>query len=340
MQAVGRAVLQRAGLGCPECGERLAEASGQLRCHPCGTAYPVVDGIPCFVEEDAVFEGAWSHSVRLPSAYRPLRWILSTFQYYGVTSYLRRLVRGEGNLILDLGCGGGQELLTLNGQVVGVDVSRTSLAQAARFYQAVLAADARRLPFASEVFDYVVSVFLLEHFEPALKDRVISEMVRVLKPGGRLVVYTDTDSDKRLVRWAKRFPDLYRKSFVDQAGHVGLESAVEVARRFELPALEDVRARPKNTSSIIFPMSWVAWFDSDYTRHSATVSAAVRVSRWLTAHKRLNQIAESAVLVANRASDLIMPSRCASHVLVTCRKRAPKQQQTSADGPTGTPRAS
>lgn len=307
-------------LDCPRCRGRLAESPERLRCGRCGRDYPIVDGIPCFAEVDEFFEGTWSHSVRLPSSRPVVRAFLSMFQYYGVTRYLSRLVAGDQNLILDLGCGGGQECLTLKGRVVGVDLSRQSLTQAGAFYDLVVAADARRLPFPSGVFDHVVSVFLLEHFEGARKDEVIREMARVLKPGGGLVVYTDTDSDKRLIRWAKRSPDLYRKYFIDQAGHVGLESAALVAGRFERSHMTQVRATPKNTSNAIFPMSWVAWFDNEYVRRATGVGAAVRISRWLVSRKRLNQVVESIVVAINAVSDLVMPSRCATHVLITCRK--------------------
>lgn len=52
--------------------------------------------------------------------------------------------------------------------------------------------DARRLPYADESFDKIVSISVIEHTDARL---CLKEMARALRPGGRLVVTVDIASD-------------------------------------------------------------------------------------------------------------------------------------------------
>ena len=102
----------------------------------------------------------------------------------------RALARSPGNA-LDVGCGEGRfcRLLRPHGvDVVGVDPTRALIA-AARDRDgsgAYLEAAAERLPFLHEAFDLVISYLSLIDildFQSA-----ISEMARVLRPGGTLLI--------------------------------------------------------------------------------------------------------------------------------------------------------
>jgi SAM-dependent methyltransferase len=105
---------------------------------------------------------------------------------------LERLL-GEGpGRCLDLGCGTGMELPTLDRlrwSIVGVDVSRDQLAvaqeRADQIGAALLEADAGRLPFADASFDAVASILTHTDFEDAAA--AFAEAARVLRPGGRFV---------------------------------------------------------------------------------------------------------------------------------------------------------
>jgi ubiquinone/menaquinone biosynthesis C-methylase UbiE len=103
-----------------------------------------------------------------------------------------------GLAVLDVGCGTGDDareiaaLVGLEGRVVGVDVSPTMIGEARK---RSLATDARiefiegsalALPYPDESFDRVRTDRVLVHLqEPA---RALAEMVRVVRPGGRVVV--------------------------------------------------------------------------------------------------------------------------------------------------------
>lgn len=104
----------------------------------------------------------------------------------------RRVSALEPRLVLDLCTGTGDLALALGDGVVGADFCLPMLALARRKAQQggrplrLCAADALRLPFADRSFDAVTVAFGVRNF--AAFDRGLAEMVRVLRPGGALVV--------------------------------------------------------------------------------------------------------------------------------------------------------
>lgn len=93
--------------------------------------------------------------------------------------------------VLDVGCGEGQVgrlAARVDGVelVVGVDPTWAQVAEAARRGRlGVALADAAWLPFAAGSFDAVVACLVFEHIEEV--DSAISEVARVLVPGGRFL---------------------------------------------------------------------------------------------------------------------------------------------------------
>lgn len=99
-----------------------------------------------------------------------------------------------GARVLDLGAGSGVAAdaalaaTGAGGHVVALDPSAALLAHARRHRVAPVAGSAPGLPFAPAAFDAVIASLVIGHFDsyrPALED-----LVRVLRPGGRLGVTT------------------------------------------------------------------------------------------------------------------------------------------------------
>ncbi len=120
----------------------------------------------------------------------------------GVTQWgLRHVTVGPGATILDVGCGGGRTIRRLAGMgrmVYGVDYSATSVAAARRSNADLIAAgrvDIRQagvsqLPFGDGSFDLVTAVETHYYWPDPVHD--FQEVLRVLKPGGTLLVIAET----------------------------------------------------------------------------------------------------------------------------------------------------
>jgi ubiquinone/menaquinone biosynthesis C-methylase UbiE len=120
----------------------------------------------------------------------------------------------EGETVLEIGCGTGHCLRQIaqdvgpSGEAYGIDLSAGMLRQSKqRLKKAdlgdrteLLCVDAANLPFGSSVFDAVFMSFTLELFDTPEIPRVLEQMERVLKPGGRLaVVSMSRDSGRSML---------------------------------------------------------------------------------------------------------------------------------------------
>jgi SAM-dependent methyltransferase len=95
-----------------------------------------------------------------------------------------------GKRILDVGCGLGMYVRAFrrfSDEVYGVDIDTEKVAEASQELPHIHAASAEALPFPDGFFDVVLSHEVLEHLGD--DRRGVEEASRVLKPGGRLVVF-------------------------------------------------------------------------------------------------------------------------------------------------------
>ena len=108
------------------------------------------------------------------------------------------LAAQPGEAVLDVGCGPGFYVAEIlgrigeSGRVTGVDTSAPMLAMAARRAGeaenvTLEEAPATDLPFEDASFDAAVSVQVLEYVDDV--ERAIAELRRVLRPGGRVVLW-------------------------------------------------------------------------------------------------------------------------------------------------------
>lgn len=96
--------------------------------------------------------------------------------------------------VLDVGCGTGRWLrryASLGFEATGVDATPQMLgvARTRGTTAPLVAGEANRLPFRDEQFDVVSDVTVIQHIPAALQPEALLEMTRVLKPGGRMILF-------------------------------------------------------------------------------------------------------------------------------------------------------
>ena len=124
---------------------------------------------------------------------------------------IRALSVSRGARVLDVATGTGDLAFAAaagGARVVGCDFAEAMVGLAHRKrgeargggMPAFQVARAERLPYASGSFDGVTSAFAMRNVLPALDD-VLDEMLRVLRPGGRVVILEFSEPRSRLLRW-------------------------------------------------------------------------------------------------------------------------------------------
>jgi ubiquinone/menaquinone biosynthesis C-methylase UbiE len=141
--------------------------------------------------------------------------------------------------VLDVGCGSSR--IIGSGKLVGLDIVLAKLRYARRYGNPLVHGSIFSLPFKDEAFDCVICSEVVEHV-PA-DEQVFSELVRVLQPGGRLILGTP-DYDRwrwRALEWAygKLSPGGYADEHITHYSRTNL-SAYLKARGLAVEAIEYV----------------------------------------------------------------------------------------------------
>lgn len=138
--------------------------------------------------------------------------------------------------VLEVGCGPGDVLLSLPPcRRLGLDISSTLLARARQRLGPgvpLVRGDAERLPFAAASLAGVVCSEVLEH--TLAPERVLRELARVLRPGGRAVVSIPEEALINRLKGLVRATGLHRLPGLRQAAQEGGgESGYRMARRMD-----------------------------------------------------------------------------------------------------------
>jgi SAM-dependent methyltransferase len=143
----------------------------------------------------------------VPERFRVTPWnIDAAWRYAAVVDELRDIWRDDLEIV-EIGSGSAGLTEWVEHPVTGVDVAfeRTAGSTAPLLRQ--VEGSATALPFADGSFDAVLCLEMLEHLPEADREPAVREMLRVLRPGGRLVAtFPAGDTARRLDAWLnKRF---------------------------------------------------------------------------------------------------------------------------------------
>ncbi len=126
-----------------------------------------------------------------------------------VMALLSELKARGVRLVLDAGCGAGRQLVPLAAagfRVLGIDRERTVLQELSPRLQTsqdaagLAQGDLKSLPLADSIFDFALSVNVINHGYARDVAEYCRELDRVLKPGGFLFIYVSPREFADLVR--------------------------------------------------------------------------------------------------------------------------------------------
>jgi ubiquinone/menaquinone biosynthesis C-methylase UbiE len=186
-------------LQCPTCGSRNLYVTAEgVHSPDCGVVYPFGDGWIDLLPRNAAYDYVSKYVAEEEQMADELdyRDLAPPLLAAGVRN--RALVRlldlRPGDVVLDNGCGNAK-FSAWNADRVRLMVGSdpvTLFADAAVEQVALAKADSRALPFAADRFDKAFSLDMLEHFPRPVINDYLRETARVLKPGGRLLIFSNT----------------------------------------------------------------------------------------------------------------------------------------------------
>ncbi len=228
-------------LACPKCfGEVSCEAQGRddeivegrLECAGCQQSYPIVAGIPRFVQQEnyaASFGYQWNR-FKLEQIDSANGTKLSATRFYAETGWTKDWLKGKW--LLDAGCGAGRFLdvaADSEAEVVGLDISNAI--DAARINLAVrknvhlVQASLYEPPFRPGVFDGCYCIGVVQHTPDP--QRTMRTLPRVLRPGG-LIAITAYERKRWTMLYAKYLLRTLTKRVDKQKLLAGIQGAMPV----------------------------------------------------------------------------------------------------------------
>jgi ubiquinone/menaquinone biosynthesis C-methylase UbiE len=204
-------------LCCPGCkGELSLEGTlddGRLSCPRCERSFPIGDGVARFITPQDL-EGLNRRFARFYERFSRYEGILEKLSFLPMggerkarMEILHRLELNAGR-VLEVSIGSGRNLPYLfessePGEVFGLDISGEQLKRCRRLIKKrgrrvdLFLGMAEALPFKAESFDTVFHVGGMNFFSD--KKKAIEEMIRVARPGSRIVIADESERVAQLV---------------------------------------------------------------------------------------------------------------------------------------------
>lgn len=220
-------------LACPFCGGSLEQADstaenirlGTLVCTRCRKRFSVEDGIPHFIQPEALT----GFNRRFSRMYDWFSWIYAAFSkvafaYIGMDEETGRReitdrLEPGGGRVLEVSIGPGVNLPYLVnrpdvGEVFGLDISLGQIKRCQKYVTKqgwnveLFLGNGEQLPFCDETFDGVFHVGGINFFNN--KKAAMDEMIRVAKPGAKVLIADETEKG---AQGYEKFIPGFKKSF-------------------------------------------------------------------------------------------------------------------------------
>ncbi len=219
--------------------------------------------------------------------------------------------------ILDLGCGGGNPLVARKGVVVGVDLSASALKNSKNIYNHVIRAEITNLPFKNNTFDFIVSMDVLGHISKLKKNIMVNEIRRCLRVNGTTIHYIEADSKDPLINKARKEKDLYEKYFINQDGHIGLETISQIDNRFRT-VFSDAQV---TRAYLVAPIGeYSKRFDNEYKYRSFIFRFIVLSDKFLLKNKVIRYSFDSFLFIIDRLLSKFTPRNVGGGAFVVAKK--------------------
>ncbi|MEP7054955.1 MAG: methyltransferase domain-containing protein [Actinomycetota bacterium] len=180
----------------------------------------------------------------------------------------------DGAVLLDLACGGGLTAphVPVGYRHIGIDLTESALREAKKHGVVTVRADVTRLPVKAAGADVVVAGEIFEHVHDL--PRLLAEIARALKPGGKLICDTISSGPRAYVATVligerlkggppPRIHD--RRLFVSPdrlrmlCDHVGIDLATRGLRpsardyiRWLRGSMDEVRMKPTGSTAVVY----------------------------------------------------------------------------------------
>jgi uncharacterized protein len=198
-------------LACPDCHGRLVQQGEEISCPSCAKTFPIVNGIPRFVDYtsltgfDRRFAGLYDW---FSIVYRLFSKV--AFPFIGTTEDKARFeildrLQPCGK-VLEVSIGPGVNLPYLREypavrEIYGLDISTGQIDRCRSYAMQqgwpvnLYQGNAEALPFQENTFDTVFHVGGINFFND--KHKAITEMIRVAKPGAKIIICDETERGAR-----------------------------------------------------------------------------------------------------------------------------------------------
>ena len=211
--------------------EPLERKGNYLISHNSRQTYPIKDGIPLLLPEGELYGDNLRFQKlydRIAPIYNLSNKIYFFLKFGGEKRYreqfLKELEIVQGNRVLEISVGTGDNFpfLPKSVDLYGLDISFGMLKACRRNLKkwkrnaGIVQAAAEAVPFQDESFDVVYHVGGINFFND--KTRAIQEMIRVAKPGSKIVIVDETE--KLAASTYKKTP-LVRQHFQNPAADLG-----------------------------------------------------------------------------------------------------------------------